>query len=149
MVISIIFALTILVLSTLNFVMSLFSILSITGIVLSVVSIMEMQGWELGVAESITIVILIGLSVDFVVHLANHYVESVYPDKHNRIKISLKEIGVSIVSGAITTMGSGVFLFFATMIIFNKFAVLIICTMVFSLLYSLCFFSALLHTVGP
>lgn len=78
MAISITFALIILVFSTHNFIMSFYSILSIIGIVLSVVSIMEMQGWELGIAESITIVILIGLSVDFVVHLANHYVESVY-----------------------------------------------------------------------
>lgn len=46
---------------------------------------MEMNGWELGVAESIAIVILIGMSVDYVVHLANHYVESMFPDKHRKM----------------------------------------------------------------
>lgn len=45
---------------------------------------MYLSGWELGVAESITIVILIGFSVDYVVHLANHYVESSYTDKYKR-----------------------------------------------------------------
>ena len=41
--------------------MSIYSVISITGIVISVVSVMEMAGWELGVAESIAMVILIGL----------------------------------------------------------------------------------------
>lgn len=45
---------------------------------------MWMNGWEFGVAESITVVILIGFSVDYVVHLANHYVESSYDDKFTR-----------------------------------------------------------------
>lgn len=39
----------------------------------------------MGIAESITIVILIGFSVDYVVHLANHYVESSYSDRNTRM----------------------------------------------------------------
>lgn len=63
---------------------SFYSITSIIGIVISVISVMWMNGWEFGVAESITVVILIGFSVDYVVHLANHYVESSYDDKFTR-----------------------------------------------------------------
>lgn len=108
-----------------------------------------MCGWELGIAESITIVIVIGLSIDYVVHLANHYVESVYPDRHRKIKVSLRDLGISILSGALTTAGSGFFLFFADMIIFNKFATLILSTVFFSLAFSLLFFSSLMHAFGP
>jgi len=61
----------------------------------------------------------------------------------------LKEIGISIISGAITTLGSGIFLFFAIISIFNKFAVLIVATILFSLGFSLIFFAALMHAVGP
>mmetsp|Transcript_19326 Transcript_19326/g.1710 ORF Transcript_19326/g.1710 Transcript_19326/m.1710 type:complete len:86 (-) Transcript_19326:445-702(-) len=85
MTISLAFACVVLLFSTHNIIISIYSIISISGIVVSVIAIMELSGWELGIAESITIVILIGLSVDFVVHLANHYVESVYPDKFRRI----------------------------------------------------------------
>mmetsp|Transcript_16022 Transcript_16022/g.1430 ORF Transcript_16022/g.1430 Transcript_16022/m.1430 type:complete len:109 (+) Transcript_16022:1842-2168(+) len=108
-----------------------------------------MAGWELGVAESIAIVILIGMSVDYVVHLANHYVESVYPDRFRKIKTSLRDLGISIISGATTTIGSGIFLFFAEMVVFNKFAILIVATICFSLAYALVFFSALVHLIGP
>lgn len=71
--------------STFNVVMSLYSVFCITGIVVSVVSVMHFSGWTLGITESITIVILIGFSVDYVVHLANHYVESSYDDKYTRM----------------------------------------------------------------
>lgn len=89
------------------------------------------------------------MSVDYVVHLANHYVESVYPDRFRKMRVSLKDLGISIVSGASTTIGSGIFLFFCTMIIFNKFAILIVSTILFSLAYALVFFSALVHVAGP
>lgn len=45
---------------------------------------MEISGWSLGITESIAVVILIGMSVDYVVHLANHYVESSFDDKYSR-----------------------------------------------------------------
>lgn len=82
-------------------------------------------------------------------HLANHYIESVYPDRHRKMKVSLRDIGVSILSGGLTTAGSGFFLFFAEILLFNKFATLIISTVFFSLIFSLLFFSSLMHTFGP
>lgn len=89
------------------------------------------------------------MSVDYVVHLANHYVECAYEDKHKKMQLSLEEIGISIISGASTTIGSGIFLFFATLTIFTKFAILIVSTICFSLVYALIFFSALIHAFGP
>lgn len=57
--------------------------------------------------------------------------------------------GISIISGAITTIGSGIFLFFGRIIIFNKFALLICATIFFSLIFSLLFFPSILHAIGP
>jgi len=147
--ISLTFAFIILIISTLNIVTATYSILSIAGIVISVVSLMEILGWSLGIIESIAIVILIGFSVDYAVHLANHYVESVYEDKYRRMQDALSSMGISIFSGAITTIGSGIFLFAATIVFFQKFAVLIVSTIIFSLFFSLVFFSALNHLIGP
>lgn len=61
----------------------------------------------------------------------------------------MKDLGISIISGASTTIGSGIFLFFATMTLFTKFAILICGTILFSLIYALVFFSALNHVAGP
>lgn len=49
-------------------------------------------------------------------------------------------MGVSVISGAITTGGASIFLVFTTMIIFYKFGIFILSTIVFSLLISLLYF---------
>lgn len=64
------------VLFTFNIIISCYSVLAISGIIVSVIAVMECAGYSLGISESLSIVVLIGMSVDYVVHLANHYVES-------------------------------------------------------------------------
>lgn len=58
-------------------------------------------------------------------------------------------MGISIIGGAITTFGSGAPLFLAELILFNKFAILISSTVLFSLIFSLLFFGSLAHICGP
>lgn len=67
------FAFLILLGATGNIVLSIMSIISVGVVIVSVVAIMVFNGWELGVSESIAVVIMIGLSVDYVVHLAADY----------------------------------------------------------------------------
>ena len=64
-----------LILSTYNVVIAVYAVAYIGLIVLSTIAIMEICGWGLGVIEAIAMVMIIGFSVDYVVHLANHYVE--------------------------------------------------------------------------
>jgi len=58
-------------------------------------------------------------------------------------------MGISIFSGGMTTLGSGVFLFGGKIIFFQKFALIITMTVLFSLAYSLVYFLAFLHAFGP
>ena len=74
--ISAICAFVILLIATRNVLISLYAIVTVTFIVMSVVAVMVLRGWQLGVSESIAMVIIIGFSVDYVVHLAAHYVHS-------------------------------------------------------------------------
>lgn len=90
-----------------------------------------------------------GFSVDYVVHLSNHFVESSHIKKYDKMRSSLKEIGVSIMSGSITTFISGMFLMFSILNMFVKFSIIIVTTIAFSLYFSLFFFSALIHVIGP
>ena len=58
------FAFFILLVSTRNIHISVFSAISIGGILTCVLSMMQLNSMELGLAESISVVILIGFSVD-------------------------------------------------------------------------------------
>lgn len=55
---------------TCNMLLAFWAILSVGMILVSVIAVMVYQGWEMGVSESISVVMLIGLSVDYIVHLA-------------------------------------------------------------------------------
>lgn len=59
-----------------NIIMSFFSIISIAGVVLGVLMSIWAKGWDFGTFESMNSIIIIGLSVDYIVHLVNSYVES-------------------------------------------------------------------------
>jgi predicted RND superfamily exporter protein len=73
---SMLFAFIILCIATRNLTQSIISIFCVITIVVSVVAIMVMKGWVLGTTESISVVIIIGFSVDYVIHLSADYMHS-------------------------------------------------------------------------
>lgn len=103
----------------------------------------------MGVAESIGTIMVIGFSVDYVVHLAAHYVHSAAVTRFPRTTEALGEMGISIFSGAMTTIGSACFLFGGEMNTFKKFAFILTTTCAIALLFSLIYFIALSHGFGP
>lgn len=142
-------SLFILLSSTCNVVISIYALASIGGIIVSNIAALKFIGWELGVTEAMTLVVFIGFAIDYVVHLANHYVGALSPSRGKRMSEAYAEIGVSILGGAITTIASGILLVFAKFLLFIKFSVLIILTIIFSVLFSLFFFGSLAHLIGP
>ena len=87
---------------------------------------MVLRGYELGTSESVAIVILIGLSVDYVVHLGNAYMESHCPTREARALDALRDMGVSVLAGALTTLGASQFLWPAEVIFFIKFGKIVL-----------------------
>ena len=148
-ILSMSFAFVVLVIATLNIIIAIYATFCISCIVCSMMCFASIIGWEFGVALSIAVVILIGFSVDYIVHLANHYVSSAYKHRSKRTQHSLQEVGISIFAGAITTALSGIALYFCQLLLFNLFATLIIMTITFSLIFSFGLFSALCHAIGP
>ena len=69
-------------------------------------------------SESIAVVIMIGLAVDYVVHLAADYKHSIRSTRNQKIQQAYSEMGISILSGTITTLGCGMSLFGGKMITF-------------------------------
>ena len=76
----------ILFIATRNITQSFISLLCVALVILSVLAIEKALGWEIGVAESLSMVILIGFSVDYVVHLSSDYMHSPYASRHDRMQ---------------------------------------------------------------
>ena len=58
-------------------------------------------------------------------------------------------MGISILSGTITTLGCGISLFGGKLLTFKKFAVIITSTISISFLSAMLMFGAVCHDVGP
>ncbi|KAK7488373.1 hypothetical protein BaRGS_00020347 [Batillaria attramentaria] len=66
-------AFPVLVLSTCNVINGLLATLTICCVTVCVIGVLPMAGWKLGVLESLNMCLVVGLSVDYVVHLAEGY----------------------------------------------------------------------------
>ena len=135
--------------STMNIITSSISIFCILGIVANVISVMYLKGWSLGVGESIACIMIIGFSVDYVIHLCNHYTESLHDTRYKKMRESLTYVGISIIGGAVTTMGASFFLFFCKLTFFLQFGILMSSTIGFSLFWSLFIFPSVMFILGP
>ena len=48
--------------------------------------VIQVIGWEIGVSESLAMVIMIGFSIDYVVHLSSDYMHSAHITRFNKMK---------------------------------------------------------------
>lgn len=115
-------AFCVLALSTANIVVALITTVAIGGIVTNLFAIIFLLGYEMGLTESIGVIIGAGVSFDFCSHMANAYVESKSATRHERVRDALTDLGISVVAGALSTMASGATLFLAKITFFRKFA---------------------------
>jgi len=147
--VSISVALVVLIAVTGNIIVGFCAALTIGLIVSWVMAMIPIMGWELGMVECIVLVMVPGLSVDFTAHLAEAYSQAKYDDREHRVVHSLEHSGVSIVSGAVSTCLAGLCLTFCDIVFFVKFGTLILCTIIYAVLFSLFFFPAVMAIIGP
>ena len=145
-------AFVVLLLSTGNVFLALYAIVAVFFIVFGVLGFVHGLGWDLGVAESVAGIIIVGFSVDYTVHLGHMYCHGAhkgFEKRKHRFEYASRKMVMTVIAGAITTFGAGVFMFFCQMLFFVKMATLICGTIVLSFLYSLGFFMAVLYLQGP
>lgn len=92
---------------------------------------------------------LIGFSVDYVLHLSTDYMHSIQLTRSLKMRQAYREMGVSILSGCITTFMSGFFLYFANFIFFETFAFVITLTVLMAFIFAMVTFGAIMHIIGP
>ncbi|XP_060082462.1 uncharacterized protein LOC132561782 [Ylistrum balloti] len=142
-------AFPILCLSTMNVIVGSFATLSICCTTICVIGVIPTAGWKLGLLTSLNMTMLVGLAVDYVVHLAEGYRNSLHKDRLNRTRDMLEEMATSVFSGACTTLGAALFMFLAKITFFMQFGIFLFCTIGFSLFFSLGLFSVLMGMLGP
>lgn len=142
-------AIALLTLMTTNWIVGLMAGGTIACITVGVVGFIPMVGWKLGVLESLNLTLVVGLAVDYVVHLADGYVRSPFHTRQEKIRDALGSVGISILSGATTTLGASVFMLAAKIVFFFQFGIFMFVTIGLSILYALFFFTTLLALAGP
>merc|ERR1719324_1607553 len=143
------FAFIVLLVATRNLVVAAFAILCVCSIVVSVVAFMFCVGWKLGVLEALVLVMVIGLSVDYVVHMADSYLEAPASDRLGRTKFMLVRMGFAVINGGITTIGAAALMCACYITFFQKFGIVILATVFQALVQALVFFSAMMALFGP
>jgi PERQ amino acid-rich with GYF domain-containing protein len=139
-------------------------------------------GWSLGAIEAISITILVGLSVDYVYHLAHAYTSAQSKETEHKqyslfnndsndsldsgwwkprfhtsnaqlryqfMRYALRRMGVSVISGALTTVLSAALLLFCTLVIFRRFGIIVTFNISISFLLTFFLFPALMFMMGP
>ena len=108
--ISIGIAFMVILMTTLNILLSFYSIITIFFILSATIGILVLTGWELNIMESIVFSVAAGLSADFTLHYSVAYRTSLLRNNRvERTKSALSHIGAPILMGAFTTFIAGKF----------------------------------------
>ena len=147
---AILLAFCVLCVATNNIITAALAVLTIGFVCICVLGSMVFGGWELGNMESICLTILAGFCVDYIVHLAHSFMES--PDRSTRearVRYSVGHMGVSVLSGALTSLGASLLLFFCTLQFFATFGTFFFGTILLAWVWANFFFIPALGTIGP
>ena len=142
-------AFVVLIVATRNLWLSVLSCLCMSGVASCFLAFMILAGWTLGPVESISMTVLVGLSVDYVVHIAIAYGGCTAWGRVARSRYALRSMGSAIVAGAATTIGAALFLFACVCIFFTKFGTFVVVTLCGALIHALVILPALLAQAGP
>ena len=148
-VIGISIAFVVLVLSTRNLLAASISDLSIACALVTVIGITVAMGWELGASEAISLMTLTGFAVDYVVHLSHSYMESTSHSPLERTHDALRDMGISVFWGMLTSFVAALALASCQLQFLSKFGYFFLLTITFAYLWAVLFLMPLLATVGP
>jgi len=148
MVVSLVVTALILALVTFNWILALIGLVNITIITGIFLGIMPLIPWELGSSECIFLIAVVGLAVDYTVHLLHAYNEQ-DGTREEKMQGALSTMGISVASGAITTMGAGLMLFMCDIAFFQQYGSFIFLVILLSLLVAMTNLPPLILTLGP
>lgn len=142
--------------------LSLMVVVNVIGVTLALAwFMMVLMGWAVGVLEVLGLIVFVGYSITYTLHIAHKYQEhilsseSIQLGRRTRerrtlaVSYALRSMSGSIVGSAITTLGSSFFLFFCQLVIFVKLATVLFSVTFFACVFATFAFPAALLCVGP
>lgn len=143
-------AFVVLLLVTLNILISLYAILTVSCIIFVTVALLILLGWKLNVLESIAVSVAIGLAADFSLHYGVHY--RMCPDGGDResaVTYAVSRMGGPTAMAALTTAAAGAFMLPSIVLAYIQIGIFLITVMSVSWIYSTFFLGSLLRVGGP
>jgi len=139
----------VLLFSTGNLIVTSVSMFAIGSTIACVLGTIVAIGWQLGSNESLAIMVLTGFAVDYVVHLSHAYMESPSLTRLERVHDALRDLGISVFWGMLTSLIAAGILVSCSLQFLHKFGVCFALTISYAYLWSVLFVMPLLAFVGP
>lgn len=142
-------AFVVILFATQQIIIAFASFVTIASILATVLAMMKMAGYELGSTASICITILAGFAVDYVVHLAHAFNHSKSLTRTEKFQDAFDDIGVSVLSGMVTSVLAAAVLLTCVLQFFALFGFFLICTVTWAWVWGNLFFMGLMKLGGP
>ena len=146
---SVALAFLVLTVTTCNWKVAALATMTIVGILGSFFITFVAQGQMLGYYEAMFLSLTAGFAVDYVVHFAHAFNESGLEARDEKMQHALAAMGVSVLSGATSTLMASSMLFACSFNFFMTFGGFIFFVIFWSLVWALCFFPTIMITIGP
>jgi putative flippase GtrA len=122
---------------------------AVVGMLVVTMGLLHLAGTQLGPIESLAIAVIIGVSVDYLIHLAWAYKNSLMTSRYYKSRASMLARANSISSAAMTTLCSVVPLLGSKIAPLRQFGLIFTFVTVVSFVFSIGFFNLLLMAAGP
>lgn len=141
-------AFLVLLVVTLNVLVSIYAIITVTLTIFSIVGTLVLLGWKLNILESVAMTTAIGLAVDFSLHYGVQYRYSKESDRKSSTRFALRMIGPTVMA-ATTTGVSGLLMLPSSVLAYVQIGVFLVVAMSISWIFSTFFLMSLLSLFGP
>ncbi|KAK2146708.1 hypothetical protein LSH36_586g00006 [Paralvinella palmiformis] len=139
----------VLLVTSLNIIISLYAIFTITLVIGATVGTLVFLGWELNVTESLTIIMSLGLAVDFTIHYGVTYKLEKSNSRADRVVHTVTTVCSAVSMAALTTFLSGVSVLNARVLAYRQYGIFLVFIMFYSWIFSAFLFLPLCYIIGP
>ena len=142
-------AFVVMLITTLNVLLTIYALCTISLAIGSTVGCLVLLGWTLNIVESVTISLAVGLSIDFTIHYGVAYRLSNRNHRLERMRESLSAVGSAVAMAALTTFMAGAAVMPSHVLAYLRLGTFLMLVMTFSWIYATFFFLAVCRIIGP
>jgi len=136
-------------LMTYSIIIAVATTLTLAAAVVFMLAVLVMVGWTFGVVEAMCIGIMIGSSIDYILHIGLGYQRNGGESRDAKVEAMVSGVGGTVTAAAMTTGLAMTALFACTIILFVKIGIVVVMNTAFGLCLSLLFFGSLMALFGP